>query len=369
MKYLFILGRNVNLSAVEVKAFLEKEDVEFRVLGLAGNGLLIDCNKRLNKVIGSFGGVIAVGEVLVCGDAEKVAEKLDKLNLYHGSSNKLNYAVYDFDAEYFGRFLDYLKHRFKQEGLKATLKKLTGRIKLQSGEEVFKVNSKLVSEQFFVFKDCFGRIIEICDYEKLEKRDMEKPVRRSELSISPRLAKILINLSQTKKNEVLLDPFCGTGAVLQEALLQGIKVVGIDKDRNVLHGAQKNLKWFKIAKENYKLLVGDSSRLNIPMADAVATEPELGELRKSNPSEARAKEMILRFENLIISVLGNIQNKISGKIAFTAPLIIAGKKRFSCDFVKIAFETGMKIADSFPIDEFRENSFVGRSIVVLEKCK
>ena len=58
---------------------------------------------------------------------------------------------------------------------------------------------------------------------------------------------------------------------------------------------------------------------------------------------------------------------ISGKIVFSSPFIqaIDSKKRIGCDFEKIASRTGLKLAEGFPISEFRKNQIVGREIVVL----
>jgi tRNA G10 N-methylase Trm11 len=367
MKYLFVLGRNVDLSAEEVKAFLEKENINFKIISIVKNGLLIETGRILRGIIEKLGGTVSIGEVLAEGDTKRIIEILDNKTIYNVRKNKLNYVVFDFNGRDFKRISFYLKNRFRLEGLKATEKSPTGRIKLQTGKEVSKVSSSLIDEQYFVFENNFGRIIEEIDYEKIERRDINKPVRRSELSISPRLAKILVNLSQVKKGETLLDPFCGIGTILQEALLQNIRVIGIDKDRKAIDCSELNLKWFNFSKDNYELINGDSSEIKIPRADGVATEPQLGELQRKIPSEEKAKEIMKDFEKLIIAVLKNLKRSINGKIVFTAPLILAGKKKFFCDFNKIKLLTGLKIAKGFPIDEFRENSIVGRSIFVMEK--
>jgi tRNA G10 N-methylase Trm11 len=369
MKYLFILGRNVELSIEEVKSFLEREKINFKIISKVSNGILVETDKKLENIVDKFGGVISIGEVLVEGNFKEIAKQLDKQKLFFGKGNKLNYVVYDFDGKDFDEIQDYLKYRFKDEKLKATEKKVSGKIKLQDGHFASKVSSNLIDEQFFVFENCFGKIIEFCDYKKIEKRDMGKPVRREELSISPRLAKILINLSQVKENETLLDPFCGIGVILQEALLQNINVVGIDVDKKAITGAKQNLKWFKFDEKNYKLINGDSSKVEIPKVNVIATEPDLGELQKKKPSPEKAKEIISGFENLMISVLNNLKKNVSGKIVFTAPLVFSGKKKYSCDFEKIAKETNLKIEKGFPIDEFRESSFVGRSVVVMRNFK
>ena len=243
---------------------------------------------------------------------------------------------------------------------------MTGRISLQDGQEVSKVSSSLIDEQYFVFENSFGKVIEETDYKKIEKRDMEKPVRRNELSISPRLAKILINLSQIKQGETLLDPFCGVGTILQEALLQNVDVIGIDKDRKAIDCSELNLKWFNFPKQNYKLINDDSSKVAIPEVQCIVTEPDLGELQKKMPSEEKAKEIMKNFETLIVKVLRNLKENTMGRIVFTAPLIQTEKRKVSCNFDSIRLQAGLKIAKGFPIDEFREDSIVGRSIVVME---
>ena len=369
MKYVFILGRNVELSVAEVKVFLETRNINFRIISKVSNGILVESDRKLENVISKFGGVIAIGEVLFEGNFKEVVKQLDKKEIYFGKGNKLNYAVYDFDGEFSEDIRDYLKERFREEKLKATEKRVGDRIKLQDGGYAWKVSSNLIDEQFFVFKDCFGRIIELCDYDKIEERDMKKPVRRNELSISPRLAKILINLSHVKENETLLDPFCGIGVVLQEALLQKIKVVGVDVDKNALNGAKQNLKWFGFDSKNYKLINDDSSKVEIPKVNVIATEPDLGELQKKTPNPKIAKHITYGFEKLMISVINNLKNNVKGRIVFTAPLVISGKKKYSCNFEKIARETNLKIEEGFPIDEFRQSSFIGRSIVVMRNFK
>jgi tRNA G10 N-methylase Trm11 len=365
MKYLFILGRNIELSIAEIKSVFERDEINFEIVSRVINSILIETDKKIPEgLVKMLGGTISIGEVLASG--QNILKELDKQPLYSVEGNKLNYVLFNFDGNNFDDIKLYLKRRFKEERLKATEKKLTGNIKLQSGEFVPKVSSNLINEQFFVFKNNFGRIIETTNPDEIEKRDMEKPIRRAELSISPRLAKILINLSRVKDKEILLDPFCGIGVILQEALLQNIKVIGIDKDKNAIHNARLNLKWFNFNEDNYKLINGDSSIIRIQETNGVATEPELGELQKKVPSPEKAKEIVNEFENLMIKVLKNIKQYVNGRIVFTAPLIILKKKRFSCDFEKIAKETELQITES-PIEEFREDSFIGRSILVLQK--
>ena len=360
MKYLFILGRNPELSVEEVKSYLERKGNVLNNSSLEENGFLVDVSKQLeSNAIDKLGGVVAIGEVLCDID------KMDDEMIYYGNENNFNYVLWDYSKKT-SKVSEYLKKRFRSEKLKATEKNLTGFIQLQDGKKVKTLNSNLVKEQYFVFDNFFGRIFEFCDYESIEKRDIEKPVRREELAISPRLAKIMINLSQVKEQGKLADAFCGIGVVLQEALLQGIKVVGIDRDKDAIHGSKKNLEWFKFSKDNYKLINFDSRRVKIPNVDVMVSEPDLGETLKKIPTKEKAQKQLEGFEDLMIKVLNNMKKYVSKRFVFTAPLIRIGKKRLGCNSDSILESTGLKLEKGFPIKEFRENQIVGREIFVLK---
>ncbi|MBU2612231.1 MAG: methyltransferase domain-containing protein [Nanoarchaeota archaeon] len=368
MKYLFVLGRNIELSKAEVFSYFEKAKNPVLESEIDKNGLLIEvANPLENNSVDFFGGVISIGKVLVSGNLNEVLNGIPKGDLYSGTGNKLNYTLWDFSKNY-GEILKTLKEKFRNEKLKATLKHLTGNVKMQGGKNFEIPSSKLIDEEYFVFgeeKIYFGKISQRCDYSSLEKRDMKKPVRRESLAISPRVAKILINLSGIKSDEVLLDPFCGVGAILQEALIQKIKVIGIDKDKNAISGARQNLDWFKFDKKDYELINEDSSKAKILEANAIATEPDLGETLKKIPQKKDAQKTLEKFENLIVKIINNFKNKISGRIVFTSPYIRVGKKRVKCDIEKILEKTGLNLI--YEIPEFRENQIVGRMIYVLDK--
>ncbi len=91
--------------------------------------------------------------------------------------------------------------------------------------------------------------------------------------LMPRIARALTNISMPKEN--LLDPFCGTGGILVEAGLMGIKVIGGDMQRKILLGAKMNLDHFET---DYSLLYEDACRLALrdESVDAVVTDPPYG---------------------------------------------------------------------------------------------
>lgn len=361
MIYLFILGRNPQLSVQEIKSFLKRTDNVIMNEKLRENGLLIELEKPLDAgSVDVLGGTIAIG-IVMCQ-----LKDMNKRDIYMGTDNKFNYAIWDF-SDRTAEVSEYLKVRFRSERLKVTEKKFSGFIKTQDENIVKKLSSNRINEEFFVFENLFGKIVQKCNYKELEKRDMEKPVRREDLSISPRLAKIMINLSEVKEDGTLLDAFCGIGVILMESLTMGVKAIGIDKDDEAIEGARKNIAWLNVPRDKWVLMNNDSSKVVMGSVDVLVSEPDFGETLRKTPDRKEAKKMIDKAENLIISVVNNLKKSVMGKMVLTLPFISTGRERVGCDIARILNKTGLKMEEGFPIKEFREGQIVGREIIVLKK--
>jgi len=76
------------------------------------------------------------------------------------------------------------------------------------------------------------------------RQPMERPFFKP-ISLEPRLAKLLISLAHREKINptTMIDPFCGTGGIAIEALIQGMDVCASDLDPTMVYGAKKNLSW------------------------------------------------------------------------------------------------------------------------------
>ena len=78
------------------------------------------------------------------------------------------------------------------------------------------------------------------------KRDQERPKRDAFVGmLPPKLAQIMINLAAPAPDARILDPFCGTGVVLQEAALLGHAVYGTDLSEKMIRYSKENLDWLK----------------------------------------------------------------------------------------------------------------------------
>ncbi|MCX6650573.1 MAG: methyltransferase domain-containing protein [Methanomassiliicoccales archaeon] len=114
------------------------------------------------------------------------------------------------------------------------------------------------------------------DRKQFEKRKVAERPFFSPISLHPRYARALVNLTGARKGDVLLDPFCGTGGIVLEAALLGLKAVGSDIDPEMVEGCQRNLEHFGVHDVRVEVSdVGDIES-NFAPVEAVATDPPYG---------------------------------------------------------------------------------------------
>lgn len=77
----------------------------------------------------------------------------------------------------------------------------------------------------------------------------------SPVSLHPKYARFLVNLTRVPTGGLIMDPFCGTGGILIEASLTGRRSVGNDASLNMVLGSRLNLKYMKI--RNSHIIHGD----------------------------------------------------------------------------------------------------------------
>ena len=174
--------------------------------------------------------------------------------------------------------------------------------------------------EFIKFKDDWYLVIGVQDIDAYARRDQGRPARDAKVGmLPPKLAQILINLcGPLKPGSVILDPFCGTGVLLQEALLMGYFVYGTDINERMIEYTEKNLNFLKF--KNYKLGVGDATKFRWEgKIDAVACEGYLGKPMSKIPSEMELKEQKQECSSIILGFLKNLV----GQISVGVPVVIA----------------------------------------------
>lgn len=186
-----------------------------------------------------------------------------------------------------------------------------------------------------------AQTVKIQDIESYTRRDRGRPKRDSKVGmLPPKLAQIIINLAVGELPEdklesiceipanqpiprkifdkTILDPFCGTGVVLQEAALAGYKISGTDLEQRMIDYTEANIQWLStMYSENFslqELYAGDATtqRWQQPI-DFVACESYLGRPFTSQPDGETLARTINECNTIIRKFLQNIHDQLEPK--------------------------------------------------------
>ncbi|MDD1743128.1 MAG: methyltransferase domain-containing protein [Methanomassiliicoccales archaeon] len=139
------------------------------------------------------------------------------------------------------------------------------------------------------------------DKDQYEKRHVRSRPYFSPISLHPRYARALVNLTRVRRGQTLLDPFCGTGGVLLEASLVGAKALGSDISPEMIDGCAENLRHFNVPFERLEVAdIGDLADV-FGTVDAVATDPPYG--RSASTRKEQVRELHERALRSISGIL------------------------------------------------------------------
>lgn len=219
----------------------------------------------------------------------------------------------------------------------------------------------------------------------LAARDQGRPKRDAFVGmLPPKLALMMINMANSPAISFsqdsglnILDPFCGTGVVLQEAALLGYNVYGTDLSEKMVDYASINLDWLKNKyrlSTSIKIGQGDAmtTKWNQPI-DAVVAETYLGQPFSAPPSPEKLKSVVRNCDHIISEFLKNLQPQLKPG----TPLVIgvpAWRNQFgtithlplTANLAKLGYTT-VHLQHSVPSDllYYRENQVVARELLLL----
>ncbi|MBR3220536.1 hypothetical protein IKF76_01585 [Candidatus Saccharibacteria bacterium] len=245
------------------------------------------------------------------------------------------------------------------------------------------------------------------DIEAYTRRDQARPARDAKVGmLPPKLAQILINLcGPLPAGARVLDPFCGTGVVLQEAYLMGYTPYGTDASERMVEYSQKNLAWLtetdkcfyrdasgapvftgrqrsgsvatcaKPSKNTYSVSVGDATSFTWEQpVDAVACETYLGPPMSQPPVDIKLKTVKAECGEIISGFLKNIAPQLKSGV----PLVLAvpawrrpNGSYSRLDLLDKIEEMGYNVlkrnSGSDNLLYYRDGQVVAREIIVLRK--
>ncbi len=298
MHYLIEYGRDPLLSHLELTNYFENKKIPYRILEEHFPIVILDSDHLVpNTVINDLSGTIRIAKVLC--QARRIDEleyALEQLEIYKGTSHKTEYCITNYHSAYLGFFMDWLKDYFKRIKVKARLRKDPTPTKLHKKENVL---------DFILFKTTIAETVAVTNPKLLKERDLGRPAVDYMKVISLRLARMLINIGMLHPGETMLDPFCGSGTILHEALLKGYHVIGCDNDTEAITQAKKNIAWVQKTyhtQTHVKLYQMNATSLSTVLrpnsVDAIITEPYLGPYLKRLPTLDEAMRTTRHLTNL-----------------------------------------------------------------------
>ena len=396
--YLSVLGREPELSIAELEALFGK------VKKIESNLALFD--SKIPPNIDMLGGSLKLAKKINKKPLEYLSEIEGKITLgisdYSKGASKKSANL---EAMKLKKIL--VRHKRSVRVVlsdSATLSTATSLHNGLSGKNPKKVELIKIDSDWY-------KVIGVQDIDAYSRRDQGRPKRDTKVGmLPPKLAQILINLCGVlEPGAVVLDPFCGTGVLLQEAILMGYLAYGTDISDRIVEYSRRNLEWLvrgntergsastsarapwqtapwdaddpkgrreratRPEKQLFQVSVGDATDLKWQQPiDAVACEGYLGKPMSKIPSEIDLKEQKQECSSIILGFLKNLTEQIKKDtpVVIAAPAWLREKGEYSrleiLDQIKdMGYNVDNKTREG--LFYYREGQIVARDIIILRK--
>lgn len=153
------------------------------------------------------------------------------------------------------------------------------------------------------------------DVESYTKRDFGRPNRDAFVGmLPPKLAQAMLNLAGVESGQRVLDPFCGTGVVLQEAALLGCEVYGSDLNEKMVRYTRDNMVWLedhaRISVGKYYEVADATKHMWQQPIDHVVCEAYLGQPLSGLPRPGKLEEIRQDCNTITRKFLENLRPQL-----------------------------------------------------------
>ncbi len=326
MKYIFHLGRISSLSVAELQTMLKKFEVEYTVKFISKEMLTLEIENEINfkNFLVQIGGTKKISKIVDSySNLEETFNSIESITKELSGKKTIGYSFYSMgkDKKIKARdMFELIRKRFID--IKRSQMGKTNIRLIFPDNETFELNSASIYKnkltirgvEFNIIasndnKILLSKTIAVQDVESYSQRDYDRPKKDSHIGmIPPKLAQIMVNFANTKKGETILDPFCGIGTILQEALLNDYRIIGIDANDKQIENSKENLEWlcekYILEYPDYKIFQSDigsiTRKIKPNSIDAIVTESTLGPVYKKFPTTKEMKQNFSKLEKVYL---------------------------------------------------------------------
>ncbi len=384
-KYWFILGRESLIAAAELDAVLGLKTYDFTAPVLKTKAQ-IDAPTLMKQLGGTIKIAKEIDHNITVTELEKVM--ISELKTVPGKIN-FGISVYTTNKNNFTDLVlakdlgKAVKKLLKADGL--SVRYVENREAILSSVTVEKNNLTGRGREFLIQKNQHGgfsiaKTEAVQPFEAFGARDFGRPG-RDDVSgmLPPKLAMMMINLAKIPNQATLLDPFCGSGTILSEALLLGYtNLIGTDISERAIHDTKKNMAWianqFGIVPTDFQLKLQTEpietiQRFLAPASiDAVIAEPYMGKPLKGRETKEELQTQAHELKKLFITAFSNFHKILSpqGVVVFLIPRFRYQNDWITIDCQKEITSLGFKampfLEENLPLVYARPEQRVAREI-------
>lgn len=348
--YLFHLGHQPLLSRAEILSVINTQKISFSSERQAGNLLFIETSKPIDaaRFINQLGGTVKIMEHL-----PEVQPKPSTVAKYlHESipSGKINFSLSG------APFALLIKKELKN------LDRSVRYIEPKNTATILHNDLVNTNSDITIFENKVFITKGIQDLEGFSERDYGRPQADSKSGmLPPKLARMMLNLTGASHDDIVLDPFCGSGTVLMEAADLGfLNIAGTDLSLKAIQDSEKNLTWLRETKKIKpvtKLKVADAQQLSREFSaqsiDAIVAEPYMGKPQTGRESlrelQNSARELRQLFEKAFAEFA--IILKSGASVVFIIPEFTYQKETITIDCLDTIKKLGFNIVPLLPKHE------------------
>ncbi len=326
--HIAILGRQPELGLVELESLLGAENIEPYGAGSVLLREAIDVDR--------LGGSVKIAEVVHTTAAEPVENVLTRDFVFELLKERARDGKFVFGFSVYGKRVDAIALRKAGTAVKRRLAAVGGSVRyvapkssdaaLTAAQLKFNHVIERGCELLVVYAGSRMAIATTTGVQNIDwysQRDYGRPVRSAKVGmLPPKLAQILVNTTQSMS---VADPFCGTGVILQEALLAGRSAVGSDLSKDMVTASKENLTWLgtqvPTSLPHWEVKQADARDLKLSADCAVVSEGYLGTHLDHSPADAELAKLRQELTELYRAALANFgrQQAHGAEIAICAP--------------------------------------------------